>query len=199
MTTVNELVQKAAASGQIAEGDLALLNELARLEEKEKGQALDEGVSIEILPTTRRDGKPITMLLRRVSDGSIRPVPTSMVMQKLKQRLLDGRQAWIAPDAPYTPPPYRRRFPCPLMPEHPDHEKYQELGYAPCERIEGLSTQQAVSDHVRLKHKYFWGDMQKLQDNERQDTRDSAIVRGIAGVVKSSQPRQPHRKRQAAK
>ena len=196
MTTVDEVVQQAVAKGGVAAGDLALLNEMVRLEEKAKVQELDNGISIESLPTTRSDGKPITMELRRVSDGSIHPVPTSMVMQKLKQRLENGRQAWIAPDAPYTPPRHKRMFPCPLMPEHPDHEKYQELGYAPCERIEGFSTQQAVSDHVRLKHKYFWVDMQKLQDKEQQNTRDEAIVRGMAAAMK---PKQPHRKKQAAK
>jgi hypothetical protein len=191
--TTEELVQQAVTRGDVGPEELQLLNEMAEIEAADSGieteapPPTDESRST-FLPMRRADGKSPFLKLRRSSTGDIRIVPRNMLASKLKQRLADGRRAWVDPTLPWQAPSHKREYPCYLGDSpgnnHPEHEKYLALGYAPCGRATGMPTSQARTRHMGHKHKDAWADIQKLHDFERQETRDSAIARGIAEALR---------------
>ena len=177
MTT--QLVNQAVTKGEISDEDLTLLTDISDIvaEETEVPPEADPpGSGITRLPS----GGPKPVELRRVTDGQVKKIPRTMLASKLRQRLPDGRKAWINPKAPWKGSPRRgENLPCFFAKNHPDFGAYQAMGLPVCERESGLPNRQAQVVHAKNKHELGWQMLQASELREREDKKDDLLLAAL--------------------
>ena len=198
MTT--QLVNQAVTKGDISAEDLTLLTDISEIEAEETYVPLPseeallavDGDAPGIRPLPSGGPKPV--YLRRVTDGQIKKVPRTMLASKLRQRLPDGRKAWLNPKAPWKQQPRKgQNLPCFFSRKHPDFDLYQSLGMPICERDSGLPNRQAQVVHAKNRHELGWPMLQAYEQQGRDEGKEALLLAALKRIEGRPAPR-PRRK-----
>lgn len=116
--------------------------------------------------------------LRRNMDGKLVLVNRNSLAARIKQKLPDGRLAWLLPEAAHRGP-FIGTEKCLLHPEHPLYrERYEPMGLNPCGSTAGqppkgnFANREAVIVHMKGKHRPQWEMIEAAEERARQDARD---------------------------
>lgn len=194
------LIQKTEQGIGLDAEDVTLLQQLLELEGTTGPQPEDRVVhkgdaALPAPMVMTKDEKKDYVTLRRVSDGKLVPLHKNWLPSYLKQRLPDGRKAWIPPSAPYTPLIAPGEEKCPFHPEHPDYiTKYKAMGIPPCGANSGqppkanFPSKEMAIVHAENKHERWWNraleaDKRAREQEEREERRaaNTALVAALKG------------------
>ena len=180
MTT--QLVNQAVTKGEISDEDLELLADISDIEAEET--ELPPGTDGDVVGITHLPSRgPKPVYLRRVTDGQIKKVPRTMLAGKLRQRLPDGRKAWLNPKAPWKALPRKGQdLPCFFSRKHPDFDLYQSLGMPICERDSGLPNRQAQVVHAKNRHELGWPMLQAYEQQGREDSKEALLLSALKRI-----------------
>ena len=147
--------------------------------------------------------------LRRNSDGKLVPVSKNQLLERMKQKLEDGRPPWLLPNVQH-PGPFLGTEKCLLHPDHPDYiAKYKAMGFVPCGKKSAqppkahMANREAVLIHMKNKHKMAWQAIQGAEARAREDRRDAreertAVALEAALGRKPDVAPEPHREQTVA-
>lgn len=192
------LIQKAEQGIGLDAEDVTLLQQLLELEGTTGPQVEDRVVhkgdaELPVPIVMMKDEKKDYITLRRVSDGKLVPLHKNWLPSYLKQRLGDGRKAWIPPSAPYTPLIAPGTEKCPFHPKHPDYiAKYKAMGILPCgakaqqpPKANFTSKEMAIV-HAEKKHARDWARAleaeKRVREQEEREERRAANAALIAAL-----------------
>jgi len=192
MTT--DAMKKIGDSGVVTSDDMRLLEMLSELQdapEPETEKIVHHGTAEIPAPIVRTDTTSAGFVwLRRNSDGSLKEINRNQLADRLKQKLADGRPAWISPKAP-TPWTGRVKAGtrlCLLNPEHPDYAHMEHLGLIPCPRRGPLANESALRRHMVKKHRDAWDAIQRDKEIRREEMRDSVQANMASALTAAMTP-----------
>lgn len=197
MTTqqaTKELIDKTTAGADLGQDDLELLKALAELEEAPEPEPDDKIIS------KGDDKNPSPMVrtkttsagyvyLRRNTDGQLRHVSKNNLAMYLKQKLVDGRPAWLPPSIPWAG---RAKTPdkwCVLSAKHPDRVRMDDLNLPLCTKQGKLMGPAALRRHMIKKHKDDWDSIQRDEEMRRQDVRDAREIKTAEALTAALESR----------
>lgn len=197
--TTKPLLDKVSAGIDLDKDDLALLNTLTQMQEAPEmepdDKVIHKGDEDNPAPMVRTETKSAGYVyLRRNSDGKLVSINKNQLALRLKQKLDDGRPAWLPPNAPWKGRARVPDKPCLLSAEHPDRERMDALNLEVCPKKGRLMGAAALRRHMIKKHKDAWEAIQRDEDQRRQDARDErdakmaeALTMAIGGAKPAKQ------------
>ena len=181
-TQTTQIKNKIAATGEAAAEDLALLKALTELadvpEAEPDDKVVHKGDDRNPAPIVRTKTRSAGMTqLRRNYDGKLVDINKNQLLERLKQKLEDGRPAWLPPKAEWKG---RARVPdklCLLNAEHSNRARMDELNLEVCTKRGKLMGAKGVRYHMLRKHKDSWDTIQRDEQEQRQAKRDERDAR----------------------
>lgn len=169
MTTQNlQALAEEAMSGKLPKSDIALLESLlpAAAEPEPDDKVVQSGDSPMVRTVTSSAGY---VTLRRNSDGKLVSINKNQLAERWKQKLDDGRQAWLAPDTPWHGKPKEGMLRCLLHAEHPDRHTLDHLMLDDCTKRGKMPHKAALRRHMKAKHREAWETIQQDRVERRED------------------------------
>ena len=186
---VTKEVMDKVQQGNIDKDDLRLLeviNDLVDVPEQESPDKVVHPGDDLVPPIIRTPTTSAGYVnLRRNSDGKLVPVNRNQLLQRLKQKLEDGRPAWLPPSQPWKGHVIKSQGKCLLHPDDPDRGEWDELGLPVC--MKSNMPKQSIRRHMALKHKMAWAAIQQYRTEKREDARDAhqeTLSRAVTQTVK---------------
>lgn len=197
------LVDKVNQGGTLDTDDLALLKALTEMNAAPEPQPEDTVIRAgdaakDIAPMVRTKATSAGyVFLRRNSDGKLVSINKNQLLERLKQKLDDGRPAWLSPTVPH-PGPFIGTEKCLLHPEHPDYlATYKAMGLMSCGAKSAqppkanMANKEAVFLHMEKKHKASWQMIQRMEQRIREDRRDTAQIQMAEALSVALKPAAP--------
>ena len=175
-TQTRPILDKVAAGGSIDSDELRLLQTLTEMQNAPEiepdDRIIDKGGD-KAGPMVRTKSTSAGYIhLRRNSDGKLVLVSRNQLVERLKQKLADGRPAWLSPTAQWTGRVRVPSFLCPLNEKHPDRPRMDLLNLEMCEKRGKLMSASALRRHLMKKHKDSFEAIEREIVRQREDNRD---------------------------
>ena len=192
--TTQQIIDKASAGVDLEQGDLDVLKTMIELSEgapepEPEDKVIDPG---KVLPAPMVRTKSISagyVWLRRNSDGNLRQVNKNLLSTYLKQKLEDGRPAWLAPKVAWHGKKRVGTERCWLHAEHKMRPIADVLGLPLCRKANLLGS--SVRLHMRKKHKDAFEAFQRYEDEQKEERRSlrdermsDALTAALGGAKK---------------
>ena len=177
-------------TGQMEADDLRLLQTIAELDqiaapEPEAEKVISRGEAPMVMTPTKSAGY---ITLRRNSDGKLVSINRNQLNERLKQRLDDGRPAWLSPKDTWIPKGVTKSLmlKCLLHYAHPDRARMDALGLPVCStNKQNIPDQATLTRHMAKKHKDSWAAIQQDITRQREDKRDATQERMAEALTAS--------------
>lgn len=130
--------------------------------------------------------------LRRNSDGKLVLISKSQLVERLKQRLPNGKPAWLPPQQAWAGHVTISTSKCMLHADDPDRATWDELGLPVC--VKSNMPKQAVRRHMIRKHKMAWDAIQDYLAEQKQDARDKHQETLAKGIQQALGANRSHKK-----
>ena len=174
---VQPLLDKVEQVGKLDETDLSLLSQLVDLQEAPEPEpddrvvhSGDEELEAPIV-RTKTTSAGYTML-RRNSDGMLKEINNNQLAMRLKEKLPDGKPAFVPPSAPWSGPEPGKLI-CRFNPLHPKSKELEAIGLRVTCVKANLRNTAEVRTHERKKHKTDYASYEEHLSQMRESRRDN--------------------------
>lgn len=186
---IQTIIDNAPEGQVVSPGDLDLLVKLAEQNEAPEPDPGDKVVhtgddNVPAIARTKTTSAGYVNL-RRNSDGKIVPVNRNQLADRMREKLQDGKQAWLVPNEPWAGKRLGGNTLCLLHDDHSGRDHMDELMLGTCQKRNILNGA-ALRRHMRRKHSDDWDLIQRDQEEQRQAARDEsqrAVGVGIERVL----------------